>query len=267
MDLVQAIVLGIIQGVAEWLPISSEGMTSLVLINGFGQTLASSLVIALWLHLGTMAAAIIYFWKDIKQLWSALPAFFRQERSEDVSLLWFLLIATGVSLALGGFFYFFVVDKLQISGVWANAIIGVLLLITGIVQLTKRVHQKNKQSLQVMDSVLSGLGQGVAVFPGISRSGTTTAILLFRKFSGEQALRLSFLMSIPVTFVTIIVLAMSGGQVLFSFASLVALLCSFIIGFLTMKYFIRLAKRVSFGYFALIFGVLVLLASLVAYFI
>lgn len=267
MEFIQALILGIVQGLSEWLPVSSQGMTSLVMVNFFNRTLADAITYALWLHVGTLAAAILYFWSDVKSLWRSLPTLVMKKADAHTSLLRFLAVTTIVSLVLGGILYFFVLDKLQVTGVLANAIIGVFLLITGVVQVAKRAPTKEKKSLPLVDALITGVGQALAAFPGISRSGTTTAILLFRKFSAKEALRLSFLMSIPLTFVAMLVLLFENGAFFFSFSSLAALLMSFLVGILTIKYFMKLAEKISFGYFALFFAIVLLVSSALSFFI
>jgi undecaprenyl-diphosphatase len=77
MDFVQAIVLAVIQGLTEWLPISSEGMSALVMINFFGKSLTEAVFLSAWLHTGTLLAAVVYFRSDIKAMIRNLPEYFR----------------------------------------------------------------------------------------------------------------------------------------------------------------------------------------------
>jgi len=78
MSFLESIVLGIIQGITEWLPISSEGISSLVMIQFFGKTLSEAIFYSLWLHLGTLLAAVLYFWQDVKKIVKTLPDYIKQ---------------------------------------------------------------------------------------------------------------------------------------------------------------------------------------------
>ena len=255
MEFTEAILLGIIQGVAEWLPVSSEGMLTFAMIHFFGKTFGEAVVYALWLHIGTMLAAIIYYRKEV------------QEISKDVfswkfsSLTKFLFFATLASLAIGGTLYFLGLELLEGATIGATILIGVALLVTGVLQLQKKQQLGTKEP-SIKDSLVAGALQGLAVLPGISRSGTTTATLLMQKYGSEQALRLSFLMSIPLVLASSIALVLFE-EVLFSAAALVAVLVSFIVGLLTIDVFVKIARKVNFAYFCLVFGCIIIIAAFI----
>lgn len=254
MELIEAILLGAIQGVAEWLPISSEGMLTLAMIHLFGKSFSEAIVYALWLHIGTMLAAIVYYRKDVGTIVKDVTQF------KFTLLTKFLFFATLCSLVIGGILYFVGVELLDGASMTATILIGAALIITGILQLTKKQVSVHKD-IRVKDSFLAGALQGLAVLPGISRSGTTTATLLLQKYKNDQALRLSFLMSIPLVFASSIALAVFE-EVSFSGYSLVAVAVSFLVGILTIDLFVKLAKKINFAYFCLAFGTLIIVAVL-----
>ncbi len=254
MELIEAILLGIIQGVAEWLPISSEGMLTLAMIHIFGKTFSEALIYALWLHIGTMFAAIVYYRKDVRAITADVFSW------KFSKLTRFLFFATLCSLLIGGLLYLFGLELLDGASMTATILIGAALIVTGLLQLFKKQISAHKD-IRVKDSVVAGALQGLAVLPGISRSGTTTATLLLQKYTSDQALRLSFLMSIPLVLASSIALVVFE-EVIFSLYALVAIVVAFVVGLLTIDLFVKLAKRINFAYFCLFFGAFVIVAVL-----
>ncbi len=258
----ESIVLGIVQGVTEWLPISSEGMIVLVKTNFFGGGgLEDIIKTALFLHLGTFLAALIYFRKDVVKLFSHL---FGKERKEGEThkILKFLIITTLIS----GFLGFVLLKLLGVIGGqllltsrFLNLFIALLLVITGMLQLrAKKEGQKNASDLRTSDGVTLGIVQGLSAIPGLSRSGLTVSALLLKSFRDDESLRLSFLMSLPIVLAGNILLNLN--QSLFSLNNIVALLTSFIFGYLTIHLLLRMAKKINFGYFVLFFAGLLILS-------
>jgi undecaprenyl-diphosphatase len=253
---IQAIILGIVQGFAEWLPISSEGMNSLILVNFFDMTLAEAVPYAIWLHLGTLLAATIYFRKDILEILKGLR---KHKITPDTTN--FLIVATLFTGIIGGLLYAFGIAKLDINGAIATALIGILLIITGIMQKTAKKTNLNKK-VTWTDAVITGIAQGFAVLPGISRSGTTYSVLLLRKYEANQALRLSFLMSIPAVAAATAGLVLLEG-IFFSAGSVLAIGISFVVGYLTIGILLKAARKIDFSWFCIGLGILSFLALLV----
>lgn len=259
----EAILLGLIQGFTEWLPVSSEGMLVLAKANLFGQEELISLVEwALFLHLGTFLAAFIYLRKEVGLLFQGV-LHYRQADPATQQVLRFLLLATAVSGLLGA------VLLQAISGIEAQWIqtgkgitlfIGVLLLVTGGLQLSvSRRGTRGAVDLGWPDALLLGFVQGLAVLPGLSRSGLTVSALLLRGVDKTEALRLSFLMSMPVVLAGNIVLHFHSPQL--SGSSLLAVAVACLAGLLTIHLLFRIAKGVNFGYFVLGFGILTIAAA------
>ncbi len=268
MTFLQGLILGAIQGVTEWLPISSEGITSLVLVNVFHLPLSEAVFLALWLHAGTLFAAIYYFRQELVILARQLPAYVRDIRhfntSPQSNLITFLIVATLASAAIGGPLLLLGLDKLEFSGSLATAIIGLFLIITGIVQkcaLSKR--NLEDKSVGLKDSLLVGVVQAFSVLPGLSRSGLTVSVLLFRQYRTEQALKLSFLLSIPVVLVAVVGLGLMG-EVNFSSGAISGILSSALLGFLTIKGLMRFALKVPFWGFCIFLGILSLVPWLLS---
>jgi len=255
----EQIILGIVQGIAEWLPVSSEAALVLVKINIFGssQSLSQILKEALFLHLGTFLAALVYFRNDVLQLFKSASTFKKSDQ-ETKGLLVFLVLSTAIS-GLIGFFVLKIIDNttinLETAGKTVTLIIGLLLIITGGLQIkSKNSGARKIIDLKISDGVLLGLVQGLASFPGLSRSGTTVSALLLKKFDKKTALKLSFLMSLPIVLIGNILL--NVGDLALKGGSLLGLASSFVFGIATIHLLLKLAQKINFGIFVIGFGIL-----------
>ncbi|MFT5280964.1 MAG: undecaprenyl-diphosphatase [Flavobacteriaceae bacterium] len=264
--MLEAIVLGAIQGVFEWLPVSSEAMLVLAQIHLFGGQNASELIAhALSLHIGTLFAGLVYFRKDIALLWKKVMSDYRQHSIGHVlshGFSGFIITTTFITLVLGGSIYLLLQRYGGIfQGEHITFAVGIFLLITAFF-----LHQRKKggirenQNLHKKDSLIVGLGQACALLPGISRSGTTVALLLWRKFSAHEALRISFIMGLPVVFLGGIILLSSST---FSLNFLVSIVSAFVFGLATIHLLLKVAEKINFTYFVFGFGVLTVLASFI----
>ena len=260
----QGIILGIIQGITEWLPVSSEGIIVLANIHLFGETdLSESIQLALFLHLGTFFAALIYFRRKI---WQLLKSLFHYADStlEQQATLKFLLISSLMSGLIGFALLQTLIrleDQLLTSGRVLTGLIGLLLLVTGGLQLsTGAGKQRSTQDASVMDAIILGLVQGLAILPGLSRSGLTISALLLRKFDDTHALTLSFLLSLPVVLGANILL--NANHFLLTTSNLLGTLFAFGFGLATIHILLKVSKRMNFGYFVLLFGFLMVGSTL-----
>lgn len=238
------LLLGIIQGIFEWLPISSEGVVAI-----FSQWLLkdfNALNIALFLHLGTLLAVLVYFFKDWKKL-----LFFREKK-----LLRFLIITTLVSGILGFLLYQIVVSI---------AIGPFLLLLTGFgLLITAYFHKKKKKFLLSQNwlALVAGLLQGLSVIPGLSRSAATIfGLSLGKEDNPKEVLRLSYMMSAPVVAGSSFYLYLKDPAALGS--AWPALLSSFLVGLLGLKLLLAFSQKINFFKFALLFSSLCFLGALI----
>lgn len=265
MDLtvLQSLILGIIQGISEWLPVSSSGIITLVLSNFFDFNSVDKIIeSALWLHLGTLMAALIYFERDVRKLLK-VPFNWKGSEEKQKKTFKFLLISTIISGAMG-LFILRILTSLEISmeltGKTITVVVGSFLLITGIVQLRAQEGGNKKENDSTsLDGVLLGFSQGFAAFPGVSRSGITVASLLLRKFKETTALKLSFLMSLPI--VLLGNLALNMDKFSLDGASVYGLIASFVFGILTIHGLMKVSKKVNFGWFVLVFAALMLASA------
>lgn len=251
-------ILGLIQGIFEWLPISSSGFLALFANNFLGISNLESLVeLALFFHLGTFLAAVVYFRKEVKELFLTLFKY-KKSKVESKKLFNFVFVSFIITSILGILILKLIgLVSVGITGKMINLIIAVLLLVTAIVGFSSKIKGlKKEKDLNLFDGILLGIVQGIAVLPGVSRSGTTTSTLLLKKFDETTALRLSFLMSLPVVLCGNIILNLKD----FSFGNFpfVGLVTSFIFGLLTITGLIKLSKKINFNWFVLIFGLLII---------
>ncbi|MBS3074114.1 undecaprenyl-diphosphate phosphatase [Candidatus Pacearchaeota archaeon] len=265
-DILQHIILGIIQGITEWLPLSSEGMIVLVKTNFFpdASSLADLIKTALFLHLGTFFAALLYFRKDVSQL---IRTIFSYKKSEDSSrkLLSFIIASAIISGIIGYVILTFISgaeEKIAVTGKAITLFVGFLLLGTASIQLRARsIGCKDSSKLSRIDSLLLGIGQGLSALPGISRSGITASLLLLRNFDKKEALRISFLMSLPIVFAGNILLNFSAFSSI-NFASILGLTASFVFGLATIHGMMKLAEKINFGWFVLVIALLMIISGL-----
>jgi len=197
MSIFQAIVLGIVQGLTEFLPISSSAHLTLV-PWALGWELPS-LSFDTVLHLGTLVAVTTFFWHDIVSLLSAWWQSVRTRRLDtaEARVAWLIIVGT-IPAALAGYFLEDVVSEILGTPV----IIACILMVTGILLFVcDRLGRKERtlQEINLKDALAVGLGQACAIFPGLSRSGTTMAAGLLCGLTGEDAARFSFLLALPIT--------------------------------------------------------------------
>ena len=191
----EAILLGVVQGITEWLPVSSKGNVS-ILGQFLGMPVKEAFSYAIILHVGTLIAAAFYFRKDLFEIVSG------QDKEKRGFVFW-TLAATAITAIPS----YFVLKKLLETASFSFAgmtfysqtiflfTVGFFLAVTGFLQAAKK--KEKKAELSRKNAVLLGLGQGFTVLPGMSRSGTTSSIMLFEGFSPEKAFELSFLISVP----------------------------------------------------------------------
>ena len=261
MDIVQGLILGAVQGVAEWLPISSEGICTLVLVNFFQMGFKQAVYQSIWLHAGTLCAALAYYRQEVWDLSKHLPAYFRDLRDSFAlppgDTINYLIIATAVSCALGGPLLLFGLDQIELPGAVLSALIGLLLIITGVVQKLAQSSSASNlvRSVGWKESLVTGIAQGFSVLPGISRSGMTISTLLFFRYSGAQALKLSFLLSIPAVFIAELAILVTG-KVSLGAGDIAGIISSFAVGLLSIYVIMKLAARIPFWGICIFFGLL-----------
>ncbi|HAA89303.1 MAG: Undecaprenyl-diphosphatase [Thermoanaerobacterales bacterium 50_218] len=193
MNVWQAVVLGLVQGLGEFLPISSSA--HLVLVPWLFQWHDPGLTFDVALHLGTLVAVVAYFWRDWVEL---LVAAVKEPHSLQARLFWYLVVASIPGAAIGYLF------EDWAETVFRNPVlIAVMLIIMGLVLYSadrQGVKKKGIDQVNFWQSLIIGFSQALAIIPGVSRSGITISAGLFTGFRRESAARFSFLLSVPIIF-------------------------------------------------------------------
>ena len=186
VTLIEALILAVVQGLTEWLPVSSSGH---LVITQTVLGLNPPLIFDVMLHFGTLIVVLAVFRKDIADIIKALV---KRDFETDEGKLALFIVVGSVPIAIIGFIFHDVIESL-----FSNLLaVGLALIITGSVLFFSEKRIGNRK-MGILDSLLIGLAQGVAIIPGISRSGVTVATGLLRKIGKATAFRYSFLLSVP----------------------------------------------------------------------
>lgn len=258
MSFAEAALLGLLQGLFEWLPVSSEGVVATAYRLIFGSSLSDAVDFSLWLHLGTLVSVLIAFRREIDLAVRSVL-----DRPTDLTpLVVFIGIATLTSAPIGFLVLVGLDEVSQRIGAAAMALVGVLMLITGAVLLLGRTSgERSRDDLSWVDAVLTGIAQGAAALPGLSRSGLTISVLLGRRVDRREALTLSFLLSIPASLGAGIYAAISSG-VYASPQAILSLVVAAVTGFATIRVLLGIAQRINFGWFVVVVGLSIAAGSL-----
>ena len=270
MDLIQSILMGIVQGLSEFLPISSSA--HLVFTSNFYKVFKGIEIVQesnqevfldIMLHLGTLIAVLIFFRKEIMQI---LKALYFGLKNKDYSSLDFkygayIFLGTIITVLIA-----FPLNEVAEFLVFKPAIVGILLVFTGILLLSSEALAKkitDKKEVSLKSSILIAIAQGLAALPGFSRSGLTIATGLLSGLNRTTAARYSFLLSIPIILGASMVypLIKLDFHEVISYnwtAIIVGTIVSGIVGYICIKYFLKFVSKFSlsiFGYYCLIVGI------------
>lgn len=272
MNIIDAIFLGIIQGLTEFIPISSTGHLT---VAGKLMNLISDVNPEKWtafiavIQLGTLMAVIIYFWKD---LWLILRDFIKEviisrkrfsEQNNNSRMAWYLVIAT-VPVAIIGLGLKNIIEGALTKNLYVIA--GSLIVLALILAIAEKTGKFNRSdgNIKWYDALIIGLAQSLALIPGSSRSGTTITAAIFLGFSRETAARFSFLMSIPaiaasglLQFYQALEYIDNNGIITIAVATIV----SGIFGYLSIEFLLRYLRKKStfvFIIYRIVIGIIIL---------
>ena len=272
MSLIESIILGIIQGITEFLPISSTGHLTLAgklmgLISEEHPEHWTSFIAVI--QLGTMISILVYFWKD---LWNILTEFLQQnlqrrvqysKQSTNSKLGWMIILGTIPIVVIGLLFKDMIEGALTKNLYVISGSLIVLAIILAAAEKTAK-FKKDIEDITVLDSILIGLAQAVALIPGSSRSGTTITGGLFLGLKRDVAARFSFLLSVPAIFASgMLQLKESLAYINYDMAvsMIVATIVSGISGYLAIDFLLKFLKKnttFAFIYYRIALGILIL---------
>ncbi len=254
MHLIEALIFGIVQGISEFLPISSTAHIIIVeLLLGYN---FPGLAFEIYLHIASVFAVMLYFRRE---LWAVITGFFsyfgKRTAENRVHFLFgiYIIIATAITGVLGIILKFQVVDVMK-----TPAFIAAALAVTGtaliLIERFKEYGSRREENMTYLDAVLVGLAQTVAVLPGISRSGSTVIVALWAGLDRETAVRYSFLLVIPAilgsTVLAIGEVSLEIWAAVGTAPLIVSFLASFVFSLIGIVWLIDFLKKGRLIYFA-----------------
>ncbi|MCF6464682.1 undecaprenyl-diphosphatase UppP [Clostridium sp. Cult2] len=275
MTLIQAIILGVFQGIAEFLPISSSG--HLVILQNIFGIKEGNLFFAEMLHFGTLLSIVIVYFNDIIKI---IVEFIKMIKNwiidrrfkirNDYQKLGVLIIVGSIPTAIIGLAFEDFFEKLYSSSMLP---IGIAFIVTGLLLwvANKRSYEnKRVKNMTFIDGLIIGTFQGIAIIPGISRSGSTIVGGLLRGLNRSLATEFSFLLALPATFgagvLGIREVLKKDSQVAFTIPLLVGVLLSTIVGVLAIKILIKMLKKDKLHYFSYYLWVVGLITIVLSFF-
>ena len=251
MDLLSAALLGVVQGLTEFLPISSSG--HLILARAFFGWDAERFGLAfdVAVHVGTLLAVFVYFWRDVQQMIGALPGALTGGQGEHERLVRLIVVGT-IPIVIVGLLF---ADWLE--GVRSPGVVAVTLTLGGIgLIVAERLGRQNREAAATgyAEAFAIGVAQTAALIPGVSRSGATLTLALLFGLRRESAARFVFLLSLPAVLAAAareaLKLSEAGAAGIPVTLFAVGLVTSAIVGYLTIKFFLRYVAGHSLAGFA-----------------
>ena len=263
MDILDAILLGVIQGLTEFLPVSSSGHLEIAkALLGSTSVPEESLMITVVLHFATALSTLVVFRKDIMDIFKGL---FRFQWNEETRFSLKIIISMIPAAFIGGFD----VAELEMHFGGQVLFVGFMLLITGLLLWLADKARDTGKPVSYKDSLIIGLSQAVAMLPGISRSGATISTSVLLGNDKGKAARFSFLMVVPLIFGKIAKDLISGDLAESSVETIpliAGFIAAFIAGYFACTWMIELVKRSKLKYFAIYCFVVGLIAITYEYF-
>jgi len=272
MTFLQSLILGVIQGLTEFIPVSSSAHLVLVpFILNWTLDPTKAFIFDVLVQLGTLAAVIAYFWKDLVAIFKAVIAGIRSKKPLEQAnsrLGWFIVLAT-IPAGLGGLLL-----KSKVEAAFSSPVLtAVLLFVTALMLALAEIFSRKERELEKvswLDALGIGFFQLLAIFPGISRSGATISGGLSRGLKREAAARFSFLMSIPIMLAAGLVSVLDLVKVpdLGRFLPVLSIgfIAALVIGYLSIRWLLKFVRSHSMIPFAIYCAVVSVLTIFIAYF-
>ena len=248
MDVLNAIILGIIQGLTEFLPVSSSGHLEIFkVILGDNKLPNESLLMTVILHFATACSTIVVFKDDIKDLILGLFSF---EKNDS---FWFSvkIILSMVPAVFVGFFFESEIESLFNGNL---TIVGAMLILTGALLFLADKAKPSEKKISFSSSLLVGIAQAIAIVPGISRSGATISTAVILGIDKENAAKFSFLMVVPLIIGKVIKDITSAETIVNNesvFPLIIGFVFAFTTGMIACKWMIKLVKNSKLKYFSI----------------
>lgn len=247
MNILYSIILGLVQGAAEFLPISSSA--HLIIVPWLFHFPDPGLSFDVALHFGTLVAVVLYFWRDWVKIFTLAvsPRAQLSDRELSSRTLYFLILAT-IPGVLAGYFFESYAESVFRSPILIAITLGVVGLVLYLAD-KYHCHWKKMKEISWSDSLIIGLSQAVAIVPGVSRSGATITMGLWRGLSRQSAARFSFLLSTPIIFGAAVKQFpdfLAGG---ISFSAGIGMLAAAASGYLAIKYLLKFVEQASYAIF------------------
>ena len=262
MDILKSLLLGIIQGLTEFLPVSSSGHLEIFKVFlDFSYDSTNSLFFTLIVHLATALSAIIYFWKDVKEIIMSLIGL---KKDENTFFAFYILVSM-IPAGLAGYFFESEINYLFNGNL---TLVGFMLILTSLIlYLSDRFNNSNKK-LNLKSSLIIGFTQALAILPGISRSGATIGTSIFLGLNRNIAAKFSFLMVVPVIFGSSLKIILDN-EIEFNNNNisnyLVGFSAALISGYYACKWmiiFVKKSKLIYFSIYCLLIGILSIIYSI-----
>lgn len=261
MEIIKTIILGIIQGIGEFLPISSSA--HLILVPYLFGWESSSMAFDIALHFGTLAAVLVIFFKDWWNLFiGAVRKITKKEDSFNNKMFWYMVIAT-VPGALLGFLLDDIVENVFRTQIWliasSLAVMGVLIYLGD--KWSEKHYKKPTEfeNINLKQALLIGLSQALAIIPGFSRSGTTILAARLMGLSKSAATKFTFLLSVPIIAGATI---LEVGNLELGLETFLGVFIAFAVGIFSIKFLLNYIKKHDFSVFAVyrvIFAIIILI--------
>lgn len=260
MEIIQSILMGIVQGLSEFLPISSSGhlVFTSALYNYFTGDVAEvatgeEIFASMMFHIGTLAAVLIFFKKDILNICKGLITAIKTKSLEDnnAKMGVYIIIATIFTIIIA-----FPLNDFAEYVMYSPKTVGLLLIGTGIyLFLSEKFKTQEEHTVSLKNAIFMGIAQGIAAIPGLSRSGLTIATGLFRGLDRVTCARFSFLLSFPIILGASIIYPLIDLEfehiIQYNWTGIiVGTITSATVGYYCIKYFLKFVARFSLNFFA-----------------
>lgn len=259
MNLIGAVILGLLQGLTEFLPVSSSG--HLVIGEYLLGLRMPGVTLEIWLHLGTLLAVLVYFRRSTFSLVRSI-FLIRHETDQSNRQLALAIIIGSIPAAVVGVLFKAVIEEAFSSAQLAAA----MLLITGAILIISNWARNQNLNINIGRGFIVGLAQAAAILPGISRSGSTISVAMLMGVDPSRAAEFSFLLSIPAVGGAFLFDLISSGREVFHSgnmgAYIIGMAVSFGVGYLSIHYLLKIIRRgrfYIFGFYCLAVGALSLI--------